>query len=107
MVERNYVRVKSDFLVWYQTVDEDDISFGKPASKNVSAGGILLEMEEEERVGSLLKMKFKIPDHDKDILADGKVAWVKRIAIGIYEIGIEFTKITEEDMAAISRLVNT
>ena len=103
MEKRNFVRIESDFVVWYQTIDEDDVSFGKPKSKNVSAGGIRLEMEDTEKVGSNLRIKFKIPQYPKEIEAKGKVVWVKRIETNKFEIGIEFSNINREDMEAINK----
>ena len=105
MEQREFVRIKSDFVVWYQTIDEDDFSFGKPLSKDVSAGGILLVMEEGERVGTLLSMKFKIPDYEKEIKAEGRVIRLKKLESGKFDVGIEFLEIAKEDMQAITNLV--
>jgi len=36
--KRQFMRINSEFFVWYQTIEEDEVSFGKTASKDVSAG---------------------------------------------------------------------
>ena len=105
MDDRKFVRIKSKFNVWYQTIDEEDISFGKPSSKDISAGGILLEMEEPpESVGTLLMIKFDIPDYDKKIQAKGRVVRTKKLESGSFDVGIQFTDISEEDMTAINNI---
>ncbi len=104
MDSRKFVRINSDFNVWYQTLDEDDMSFGKPLSKNISAGGIQLEMEEPETVGAYLLLKFNVPEYDNKINARGRIVWVKKGESGNYEVGIEFLEISRDDMAAINNL---
>lgn len=104
MEKRKFVRIKSDFCVWYQTIDEDDVSFGRPQSKDISAGGILLEMEDAERVGATIIMKFKIPSNENEINAKGRVVRVHRLEGQKFEIGIEFTEIDPDDMRLIQNL---
>ena len=104
MNQRKFIRIRSDFVVWYQTIDEDDLSFGRPQAVDISAGGILLEMDEGERIGTLLSMKFKIPNYEKEIKAEGRVVRLKRLETNKFEIGIEFLKISDEDIQAINSL---
>lgn len=104
MEKRKFIRISSDFFVWYQTINEEDISFGKTSSKNISAGGIRLEMEEPEEIGTCLLMKFQIPDYDEKIVAKGKVVWVHELDNQKHELGIEFYEISNEDMQAINLL---
>ena len=105
MDDRKFIRIKSDFNVWYQTIDEEDISFGKPSSKDISAGGILLEMDEPpESVGTPLLIKFNIPDYDKKIQAKGRIVRTRKLESGNFDVGIQFTDISEEDMSAINDL---
>ncbi|MBN1897286.1 MAG: PilZ domain-containing protein [Spirochaetes bacterium] len=105
--KRKYIRLPGDFPVWYQTIQEDDISFGKPPSKNISAGGICLQMEEGEPVGTRIHLKFNIPGYEKKIEAKGKVVWMKRVETGKFELGIEFYEINQEDMDAINQLAKS
>ena len=106
MEKRQFLRIKSDFCIWYQTIDEDDVSFGRPQTKNISAGGILLEMEEGERVGATIMMKFQLPGYENEINAKGKIVRVTRIEAQRFEIGIEFIEIAPEDMQAINSLAD-
>lgn len=101
--KRKFVRIPIDFKIWYQTIyEEGDFTFGKEPSKNISAGGIQLEMEEVEHVGANLLMKIRIPDHEKEIIAKGKVVWTRRINSEKYDVGVEFYEILPEDMQTIN-----
>ncbi|MBU1076481.1 MAG: PilZ domain-containing protein [Spirochaetes bacterium] len=104
MEKRKYIRMNSDFVIWYQTIDEEkEFSFGKEPSVNVSAGGIQLDMEDVDAIGTTLILKFKIPNYDNEIEAKGRVVWVKRGSERNL-VGIEFLKISQDDMQAISAL---
>lgn len=106
MEKRKFVRVASRFMVWYQTIDENELSFGKPMSKNISAGGILLEMEEPLKVGTFLSLKFKLPDSPREILVKGKVVRMQRLESGKMDTGIEFSSIEGEDMEMLEKMAS-
>lgn len=107
MEKRQFMRVSSEFFVWYQTIEEDEVSFGKTASKDISAGGIRLELEEPEIMGTCLLMKFQIPNREQNVLAKGKVVWVNKLENGKNEIGIQFYDISEADMSLINEFASS
>ncbi len=107
MENRKFVRVDAKLIIWYQTLEEDEISFGKPLSKNVSAGGILLELDDNLHVNTNLAIKFKIPNHEKDLHIKGKVVWSKKLDSGKTDVGIEFVAITDEDRKIIDEYAST
>lgn len=103
MERRKFIRIESDLLIWYQTIyEEGDFSFGKEPSANISAGGIQLEMEDIDAVGTKMVMKFRLPGLDREIQAKGKVVWAKRLSSGKHSVGIQFFEIAHEDMQAIN-----
>ncbi|MBU1076480.1 MAG: PilZ domain-containing protein [Spirochaetes bacterium] len=105
MEKREHPRGESHIQVWYQTFTEDNMTFGLPKSKNISAGGMLLSMSESTDVGTNLIMKFRIPDYEEKILARGKVVRVNRIDKENYDTGIQFLNIREKDCEAIQKLI--
>ncbi|MDD5067362.1 MAG: PilZ domain-containing protein [bacterium] len=104
MEKRKFIRIDSQFIVWYQTIDEDELSFGRPQSKNISAGGILLELDESLKAGTCISLKFKLPNMDREVLAQGRVVRQQRLGSGKIDTGIEFTTISGEDEDLIAKL---
>ncbi|MBU1077768.1 MAG: PilZ domain-containing protein [Spirochaetes bacterium] len=102
MEKRKFQRVNSTFEVWYQTLDMEDLSFGKPITKNISGGGLLLILPEIEKVGMAIRLKFRLPLYDEVINIEGKVVRVKRLDVGLYDMGIEFTQIKSKDRDLIT-----
>ncbi len=105
MEKRKFSRIDYTIQVWYQTFDEDDISFGRPQTKNLSAGGVLLSMTDREEVGSSIIMKFKLPDYDERILTRAQIVRVDKVASEDFDIGVKFLNIREKDKEAIQELV--
>ncbi len=106
--KRKFARIPTDFKIWYQTIyEEGDFSFGKEPSKNIGAGGIQLEMEDVQHVGTALLIKIKIPDCEKEIIAKGKIVWTRRINPEKYDVGIEFYEVLPEDMQIINKFATT
>ncbi|MBN1897720.1 MAG: PilZ domain-containing protein [Spirochaetes bacterium] len=105
MEKRRFVRMKSQFCVWYQTIDKSNVYFDRPLSKDISPVGLLIELDKKEEEGSFLMMKFKLPSLKRNISVKGQVVRVKKIGDHKYDVGIEFTDINEEDMVAIRKLV--
>ncbi len=104
MEKREHTRIDNSLNVWYQTFDEDDISFGRIKSENISIGGILLIMSDFEDVGINVILKFKIPGYDEKILTRGKIVWVKKSDSQNYKLGVRFHTIRDKDKQAIKKL---
>jgi c-di-GMP-binding flagellar brake protein YcgR len=106
---RKYVRLKACVAVKYTVV-------GKPgtvtvSSKNISAGGLCLLVEEELAKDTPLQLEFRLPDLNNPIGALGRVVWQRRFESKgerskvYFETGIEFTGISDFDRFNINRYV--
>ncbi len=106
---RKYVRLKASVEVKYTVI-------GKPRtieafSKNVSADGLCLTIEEQLSAETTLQLEIKIPNSKDPIRALGRVVWQKRFESagdqpGLYfDTGIEFTGISDFDRFNINRYV--
>lgn len=73
---RKDVRIDKILDIRY-TIEERPRATGNSLTKNISRGGILVETSEKLLVESLLGLEINIPNHQKPIVADGKVVWVK------------------------------
>lgn len=106
MEKRAYLRVNSDFHVWYQTVYESsDFSFGKELSHDLSIGGIQLEMEDIDTPGTVLILKFDLPEYNKKIEVKGKVMWAKRLNSDKFLVGIQFVDLSSVNKDFINKYV--
>lgn len=105
MERRKFQRADLDIQVWYQTQDDDSISFGKPKARNISSGGIQLEMASPEHVNSNILVKLRLPNYDNEITAHGKIVWTKKADQNNFSVGIQFTKIQESDSAVIQNFI--
>ena len=106
---RKYVRLKASVEVKYTVI-------GKPGtievfSKNVSAGGLCLAVEEQLSAETPLQLEIKVPDLKDPIRALGRVVWQKRFDSAgdeprvYFDTGIEFTGISDFDRFNINRYV--
>jgi c-di-GMP-binding flagellar brake protein YcgR len=111
---RKFVRLDIDVLVqWRKITGEEARELDKESrTKNISAGGICLTVDERNMVaiGDLLAIEMKLPTGRLINLA-GRVAWVSEFEIigaeaeKNYDAGIEFVEIKEADREAIQQFV--
>lgn len=79
-------------------------------TKNISAGGLCLVVYEKLNVGEKLQIEMELPSK-KVINAEGKVVWISEYEIlgreeeKIYDIGVEFMKISKEEREEINKFV--
>ncbi len=108
MEKRKFTRFKEDIEVWFQTLyEKGDFSFGKIKPNNISAGGMQLDTEDEKKAGTVLLLKFSIPNYNNKIEAEGEVKWSKRLFNGFCRLGIEFTSISASAREALNKLANS
>ncbi len=92
MEKRRFVRVRKDARVRYRLISEgkqrDDLE-----AKNISGGGLMLQLNEELPIRSKLMLQVTVPSSPVPLLTMGRVVWVKRgEERGIYNTGISFYK---------------
>ncbi len=106
---RKYMRLEASVKVKYTII-------GKPGtikvfSKDISAGGLCLLLDEQLAVDTPLQLEIKIPDLKDPIHAIARVVWQKGFESAGAEpkahftTGIEFTGINDFDQFNINRYV--
>ncbi len=106
---RKYLRLEASVKVKYTVI-------GKPGtikvfSKNISAGGLALLLDEQLAIDTPLQLQIKLPDLKASIRAIAQVVWQKDFeSAGVepkvhFTTGIEFTGISDFDRFNINRYV--
>ncbi|MEI8345484.1 MAG: CBS domain-containing protein [Candidatus Omnitrophota bacterium] len=79
---------------------------GKVYTKNISAGGLMLEFEEKLVPGLLFEVRFNLHQNEEPIESLCRVCWVdKSPQPGRYYAGVSFLAITSKDRYWIERFV--
>jgi uncharacterized protein (TIGR02266 family) len=68
---------------------------------NVSTGGLAVRAPKALEPGTVVKVRFRIPEAKKDVEAEARVAWVDNV-LGM---GLQFTSLQPADHAAIDAFV--
>jgi len=112
--KRAFRRLLFNVEVEYKVVSApEELSALMVHSKNISAGGIRLVILEKLDLGTILALKFFLPDSTKPTCATGRVVWTEEYTIGTldsskaYDAGIEFVSIKQEDRARIHNYVHS
>lgn len=121
--KRKFVRLSRKYVIQYGefSFSTQKISRYQGMTENISAGGILIETEEEYSPGTLLKLKIRVPNWEKckseflkfnqtslsePFVALGKVVRVKKILPQGYEIGIYFVSVDADHQDALKRYID-
>ena len=79
-------------------------------TKNISAGGLCLVVYEKLNIGEKVQIEMELPSKEV-INAEGKVVWISEYEISgreeetIYDIGVEFVKISQKERDEINKFV--
>ncbi|MCX7943566.1 MAG: TIGR02266 family protein [Deltaproteobacteria bacterium] len=85
-----------------------DVFFGY--AKNISASGLFIPTLNPKNVGERFRLKFKLPNTEKEIIVLAEVVWNRHYSQSDkYEpgMGIKFVEISEEDAELIRQFVNS
>lgn len=88
-------------------MEVNSINEGKAIDRNISAGGLLLLLEEDLPMGTFLELKFDYPDGSV-VYTIGKVVRKEEIKEGdktYFGLGIKFTNISTEDQKRIDEMI--
>ncbi len=72
-------------------------------SKNISAGGILMQLNEKLSAPTLLFLEIFLPNKERPVMAEGEVVWVKEIlqmderGRRIFDTGVKFVSVDSKD----------
>jgi type IV pilus assembly protein PilZ len=99
---RRSERVALVVRVDYQTVDE----FFSEFARNINEGGIFVETDRPQAVGSVVSLQFQLPGSDDPVEVPGRVV---RTALAIGDepagMGIEFDDLGRRERELINQLV--
>lgn len=107
---RLFKRVEDKRYVDFRLLKKSEvisITEGKALDKNISAGGLLLLLEEDLPLGTFLELKFEYPDGSV-VYTIGKVVRKEEIKEGdktYFGLGIKFTNISAEDQKRIDEMI--
>ena len=103
--KREFPRVVSVNLVSCKQIDspEGDESMGR--TRNLSLGGILLEVHNYYPLSSVLEMQIAL--QEKIIQPVGRVVRLQELSGNMVEMGIKFTEISEEDRIALQHHIGS
>jgi uncharacterized protein (TIGR02266 family) len=100
---RANVRARVDFEI------ESDDTFVYEYMTNLSRGGIFLSTRNPLEAGTVIKLRFALPENGREIEVNGRVAWVNRFRPDGLNMnpgmGVEFVDLADEDRQAIVRTV--
>ena len=99
---RKYVRITESLKIGYKVVNPIT-GPGECLSKEISAGGIRLSVQQRLAPGDILELEISLSRSSKPIRATGEVVWVNEIE-GFnlqYMIGIKFIKINPSEGSKI------
>lgn len=117
--KRKYLRIETNDIV--QCLDESGNAEDLHArSKNISAGGILIESPREHAIGELLRIEVTLNGFSKyrngiwaffkrsddSFSVSGTVVRVEKVSENIFFIGLSFTDISQRDRAAIEKYIH-
>ncbi len=76
---------------------------------NISAGGMCVLMADPMREGTTPTVKFMLPDDETTVTCKGRITWCRASKIDpeLYEVGVAFVDISEEDRRRVMGFVET
>ena len=90
----------------YRKIDAEAQAFKGSLMQNISEGGVCLSTYEFLPLHIKLAMEIPLVPGSSPIRGTSRVAWVKSSAFGDqYEVGAEFTDITQEEILRIGKFV--
>jgi len=97
--KRNFERFNAEMAIWARPVDEFG-DFILVEIANISAGGLLLRLDRPLAVGSVLDVRFELPQNNDLVAAKAEVRHARRTD-GEHLIGVQFTNVENYTVAAL------
>jgi len=75
---------------------------------NISAGGMCVLMADPMREGLTPTITFELPDNPKPVVAKARIVWCRtsRIDPELYEVGLTFTEMSDENRRRVLEFVD-
>ena len=109
VLERTGIRLKSELRVYYGPTQQTILS---GFSVDLGTGGLFLQTEYPLAINDRMVLIFSLPDHEKSVSCDARVAWVNKDRDSDEEnndypsgVGLQFADLSLEDVTAISGFV--
>ena len=106
--KRKYIRLNAYVdVAWAKTTASNPSPASQgDKSRNVSEGGLCLNIGEAVSAGDVLDLMIKLPNQ-KTLRSKGRVQWVKEseIVTKRYDIGLEFLDISAQDREEMKAFV--
>jgi len=93
---RKHIRLKAYHLIKYKVIKKSEERDAHPFVRDISAGGILFYSGEYIPKESVIEVEIDLPMHAQPLKATCRIAWIKPLKIGGFDIGAEFIKIDKE-----------
>ena len=107
---RKFCRINTSLLVDYEAVNEKEVPLEKKAvAKNLSKGGLSLDLPEYFPKGTILRIKLTLPTtkEDRPVVVLAKVAWIEPSKTkNIYDTGVYLVKITPQDERELQEYIS-
>jgi len=96
--KRRYIRTDTSMLMVLRLKEGDSLREIKSVTRNISATGMMIEVENELPVGTQIQIDLTAPESVNPVHCVGKVIWSAPLAGGgKYTNGVEFTNIEEDN----------
>ena len=109
MEQRRYQRLAREVAVDITYVDpatEKQEELERSCSLNLSALGLLVATDKKLDIGSVVNVKFYLPDSPEEVNVTANVVRVEELVKDkFYDIGIEFVDIDDLTLAKINALI--
>ena len=102
--QRRQPRTPVRVLVEYDSVEEFLIDY----TSNISIGGLFIQTQDPLEVGTLFRIRFRIPGDPEPVETDAEVCWILRPEdAGALQpgMGVRFASLKEEDRARVEDLL--
>jgi lipopolysaccharide/colanic/teichoic acid biosynthesis glycosyltransferase/Tfp pilus assembly protein PilZ len=99
---RRYPRISLNVPVYCEPLDEP-VGY----SKDISFGGMFIELKNMVQPGNLIQLKFELPDGGGIIKTLARIKWVKQIVNSrqTFGIGVEFVDVSSNEVASLGRFI--
>ena len=108
--QRKFPRLNMSVTVYWEKVADDTSPSASGVTRDISAGGISMILNDKVKVGDVLDLELNLAD-GKVIQTKGRIVWVETFnIIGSknevgYEGGIEFLEMSEETKKELGHFI--
>lgn len=102
---RQYLRIPASWPIKWEEERTQAEMPRLTSTKDVSAGGVRVEVREMIPVGSRIRVEVHVPPLQRSIGAQAQVVRCLLVKGGSFELGIRFVQIDPQDQAALNEAI--